>query len=248
MRRGGTVPSVRTDLEGVAMFRIAPPAAAGLALFTVTAIGTVATPAQAATTGVASVTSSTKVQYKAASGKQNKVVITRSGNRITIDDKVAVKAGKGCKKVKGDKTKVTCTTKKAPTRVTVYTYDRNDVITNNSNVRMSSYSGTGNDIVLGGSLGDKIQMGSGNDKADGRGGKDTLWGMTGNDYLRGGTGDDNLFGFEGKDKIYGDAGDDSLDGGDYDKHVADLLDGGSNFAYGDTCQKATKDTLVRCEI
>jgi hypothetical protein len=38
------------------------------------------------------------------------VVITRSGNTITIDDRVAISAGKGCKKVKGDKTKVICTT------------------------------------------------------------------------------------------------------------------------------------------
>jgi Ca2+-binding RTX toxin-like protein len=357
------------------MPRITRPAAIGIALCAVAAAGATATPAQAASPGTASVTSSTKVQYKAASGKQNKVVITRSGNTITIDDKVAVNAGKGCRKVKGDKTKVTCTTTKAPSRVTIYTYDRNDTIANNSDVRMSAFSGTGNDTVAGGSRGDAIKTGSGNDRADGRGGMDTLWGMTGNDTLRGGPGDDQLWGLEGtdalsgdagddtledgpgrdrldgdagndslngddwqlaraadvllggtgtdlvtyagytkavaidadgvkgddgqsgehdtigadvealfggsgndritgngslmggdgndvihggagndwivggegKDKIYGDAGNDSLDGGDYDKHVADLLNGGVNDAYGDHCEKAPKDTLVGCE-
>jgi len=217
------------------MSRSTWPVATGIALFTVAAVGTVASPAQAAATGVASVTSATKVQYKAASGKQNKVVITRSGRTITIDDKVAVKAGKGCKKVKGDKTKVKCTTKKAPGRVTIYTYDRYDVIVNNSDVRMSAFSGTGNDTVTGGSLGDRIQTGSGDDKADGRGGKDTLWGMTGNDTLRGGAGDDNLWGLEGNDKLSGDAGGDNLTGGQGRDH----LTGGANndWLYGDDPQE-----------
>src|SRR6188508_2036217 len=92
-------------------------AAAGLALLATTAaVGLAAAPAQASAGGLASVYATVKVQYKAAKGKQNKVVITRAGNTITIDDVVAVKAGKGCKKVKGDKTKVRCTTRKAPTR------------------------------------------------------------------------------------------------------------------------------------
>ncbi|GID94941.1 calcium-binding protein [Amorphoplanes digitatis] len=224
------------------MPRIAWPAAACVALSTMAAVGTVASPALAATSGVASVTSATKVQYKAASGKQNKVVITRSGNTITIDDKVAVSAGKGCKKVKGDKTKVRCTTKKAPTRVTIYTYGRNDVIVNNSDVRMSAYGGSGNDTITGGSLGDRIQAGSGNDKADGRGGKDTLWGMTGNDTLRGGTGGDQLWGLEGNDKLYGDAGGDDLTGG----LGRDHLDGGADtdWLYGDDELGVAADVLL----
>ncbi|KUL33793.1 calcium-binding protein [Actinoplanes awajinensis] len=205
------------------MPRITRLATVGIGLLTVATAGTIASPAQAATGGVASVTSSTRVQYKAASGKQNKVVITRTGNTITIDDKVAVNAGKGCKRVKGDKTKVTCTTKKAPGRVTIYTYDRNDIITNNSDVRMFAFSGTGNDIVTGGSRGDAIQTGSGNDRADGRGGKDTLWGLTGNDTLRGGTGDDQLWGLEGTDVLVGDTGGDMLEGGP----GRDRLDGGA---------------------
>ncbi|GIE36769.1 hypothetical protein Ait01nite_098140 [Actinoplanes italicus] len=210
---------------------------AGITLSAVAGAGAIASPAQAASSGIASVTSSTKVQYKAASGKQNRVVITRSGRTITIDDRVPVSAGKGCKKVKGDKTRVTCTTKKAPSRVTIYTYDRNDVIVNNTDVRMSAFSGSGSDTVTGGSRGDAIQAGSGNDKADGRGGMDTLWGMTGNDTLRGGTGDDQLWALEGNDRLHGDAGNDDLNGGQGRDH----LDGGDgiDWLYGDSPHEGT---------
>jgi serralysin len=206
-------------------------AAAGITLAAVAVAGTVPSPAQAASAGVASVTAATKVQYRAASGKQNRVLITRAGNTITVDDRVAVTAGKGCRKVKGDKTKVTCTTKRAPTRVTVHTSDRNDIIVNNTDVRMSAFSGSGSDTVTGGSRGDAIQTGSGNDRADGRGGMDTLWGLTGNDTLRGGTGDDQLWALEGNDRLYGDAGDDDLHGGPGRDH----LDGGADgdWLYGD---------------
>jgi hypothetical protein len=47
-------------------------------------------------------------------------------NTITIDDRVAVKAGAGCKAVKGDKTKVTRTPKKRPTMVKAALGDKND--------------------------------------------------------------------------------------------------------------------------
>src|SRR5690349_6239628 len=57
---------------------------AGLALLTSTAaVGVLAAPAQAATTGVASV-SGTKVVFTAGSNKTNRIVITRSGRTVTI--------------------------------------------------------------------------------------------------------------------------------------------------------------------
>ena len=225
------------------MPRIAWPAAVGIALSAITAVGTVAAPAQAAATGAASVTSPTKVQYKAATGKQNRVVITRSGRTITIDDTVAIRAGKGCKKVKGDKSKVTCTTKKAPGQVTIHTYDRNDVIVNNSDVRMKAYSGTGNDTVTGGSRSDAIDTEGGNDRADGRGGNDTLWGTTGNDTLRGGPGDDNLWGLEGHDRLLGEDGGDDLHGGPGRDHLDGS--GGSDWLYGDDPERgAAADVML----
>ncbi|MBG0560757.1 calcium-binding protein [Actinoplanes aureus] len=179
----------------------------------ITVAGAFAAPAHAATAGVASVVSTTKVQYKAAKGKQNKVVVTRSGKTITIDDKVAVKAGKGCKAVKGDKTKVRCTPSKAPTRLRIFTYDRNDSIVNSTDLGLTSDGGTGNDKIYGGPRADFIQGGSGADKIYGRGGKDELHGDDGSDRLSGGDGDDWLAAEDGNDVLLGDAGHDSFHGG-----------------------------------
>ena len=75
-----------------------------------------AAPAQAASTGVAQVSGSATVLFQAASGKTNGLIITISGRTVTLDDKVAIKASKGCKAVKKDKTKVKCTTSKKTTR------------------------------------------------------------------------------------------------------------------------------------
>lgn len=191
------------------------PLRAGLTLLTTIALGGLAvTPAEAAGSGTASVSGSTVVQYKAAGGKQNKVVVTRSGRTVTIDDRVAVKAGKGCKKVKGDKTRVKCTTKKTPTRVRVYTYDRNDSIVNNTDVRMTADGGTAADRITGGSRGDRLYGGNGNDTVWGRGGNDTIDGQTGNDVVHAGDGDDTVEDAAGKssgnDKLYGDNGSDRL--------------------------------------
>ncbi|WP_328464256.1 calcium-binding protein [Actinoplanes sp. NBC_00393] len=241
------------------MARSAWPTRAGLALLATISVGALAAPAQAATTGVATV-SGTKVQYKAASGKQNKVLITRSGNTITIDDQVAVKAGKGCKAVAGDKSKVRCTPSAAPTRVTVYTYDRVDTIVNSTDVRMTADGGTGGDRITGGSRGDKIKGGSGadrisslagNDYVDGGTGNDTiaagdgadtLHGDTGNDTLRGGNGDDTIFGEAGHDKLYGDAGSDILLG----YQGRDRISGGADndILYGDMSSDAVSADIL----
>jgi serralysin len=76
----------------------------------------------------------------------NRVVITRKGNVVTVDDRVEVKAGKGGKAVKGDKAKVRCTVKKGPTRVNVWLHDRNDSVENNSGL----YGGAGSDDLSAG--------------------------------------------------------------------------------------------------
>ncbi|GGN73195.1 hypothetical protein GCM10010112_42370 [Actinoplanes lobatus] len=139
----------------------------GLALLTTSvAVGLTAAPAQAATTGVVSVYKTTKVRYKAATGKQNKIVITRAGNTITVDDVVTLKPGAGCKKVEGDTTRVRCTTAAAPTRITVYSYDRNDSIVNDTDVPMSADSGTGSDRLYGGSRGDHLYSADGADRLE----------------------------------------------------------------------------------
>ncbi|BCJ43341.1 hypothetical protein GCM10010168_43500 [Actinoplanes ianthinogenes] len=221
----------------------------GLALLTpVAALGVLATPAQAATTGVASV-SGTKVVFKAGSNQTNKVVITRSGRTVTIDDVVAVKPGKGCKKV--DKTKVRCTTRKTPTRVAVYLGAKNDSVVNKADLRITADGGAGNDRVTGGSLSDILRGGTGNDYLDGGGGADQLSGELDNDRLYGGVGNDYLDGGFGNDTLHGGAGDDALDGAEDndreyggagsdrlrqnslgpDKSGSDLVSGGSGIDF-----------------
>jgi Ca2+-binding RTX toxin-like protein len=237
---------------------------AGLALFTSTAaVGTLAAPAQAASTGVASV-SGAKVVFKAGSNKTNKVVITRSGRTVTIDDAVALKPGKGCKKV--DKTKVRCTTATNPARVTVSLGTRNDSVVNKSDLPISAYGGGGNDKLTGGPRNDLLDGGDGADRIWGLGGNDKLRGRYGNDALSGGVGDDILDGGSGNDREYGGAGDDEfaqpLDPGKAD---ADLLSGGpgrdladysgrrkaitadSDGVQGDDGAKGEHDTLTGVE-
>ena len=174
---------------------------------TITAAGAFAAPAQAAATGVASV-SGTKVQYRAAKGKQNRVVVTRSGRSVTIDDQVAIRAGKGCTAV--DRTRVRCRTSKTPTRVLVYTYDRADSVVNRAALSITADGGTGPDKLTGGSRADILLGGTGADKLYGKGGNDTLDGKGGNDYLAGADGDDRLYGGSGNDVLHGTKGNDYL--------------------------------------
>jgi Ca2+-binding RTX toxin-like protein len=199
-------------------------------LATTVSIGAFALPAQAGgTTGVASV-SGTKVRYKAGNNRVNRVVVTRSGNTVTIDDRVTVKPGKGCKAVKGDKTKARCTVK-GVTRVNVYLYDHNDSVVNYAGLPMTAEGGMGNDKLTGGTRGDILRGEDGSDRLYGMGGDDHLDGYTGNDVLSGGDGHDGLVGWWGDDTMYGGNGDDNLQGvtgndKEYGGAGMDSLDGG----------------------
>lgn len=254
------------------MHRFAWPTRVGLALLMTTSIGALtAAPAQASSTGVASVVEGTKVNYKAAQGKQNKVVVTLAGRTITIDDQGAIKAGTGCKQVTGDKTKVKCTTKTNPTRVRVYAYDRNDSITNKTGLPATLNGGSGNDTIVGGSRGELIEAGTGNDKVWGNGGNDNIYGDLGNDVVHGGpgndliedaagksSGNDQLYGEDGNDTVFALAGNDHVYGGNGDDLLsggpgADYIDGGSGNDYleGNDCFQGSavggcnaKDTLI----
>ena len=223
----------------------------GLTLLSIASLGVLAVPAEAATTGVVSVVEATKVRYKAGKGRQNKVVVTRSGRTITVDDQVAIKAGAGCKAVKGDKTKVRCKTRKAPTRVRVYTYDRNDTVVNKSDLPMTADGGTAKDRLTGGPRADRLLGGDGADTIHGLAGSDYVDGGPGNDVVRGGSGGDTIMdasgNYSGNDVIYGDAGDDWIDavaGNDkvYGGYGMDFVQGGPgrdrlDGGYGD-------DTLI----
>ncbi len=205
-----------------------------------------AAPAQAAgSAGLLAVVDDTVVEYKTARGKQSKVMLTRSGNTITVDDRVAVKVGAGCKRVKGDKTRAQCTPKKAPTRLRVYAYDRNDSIVNKSGLPMTADGGTGNDKLTGGPSHDRLYGRAGNDKIWGLGGNDTIAGNEGDDRLYGGAGDDGFedgpgtdiayggaggdgfVNYSGNDKFYGQAGDDNYSSRERKGRDADLYSGGA---------------------
>ncbi|GIM98233.1 calcium-binding protein [Paractinoplanes toevensis] len=210
---------------------------AGSVLLVTASIGVFATPAFAAgTTGTASV-SGTKVRFMAGTKVANRVIITRKGNVVTVDDRVKVKAGKGCKAVKGDKTKVRCTVKTGPTRVNVWLYDGNDSVVNNAGLPMSAEGGPGNDRLVGGTRNDvlygmsgndqlygmggndRLDADTGNDTLDGGDGIDSLVGWAGNDLLSGGSDNDSLEGVDGDDRLYGGAGNDSLSGGKGRDHL-----------------------------
>ncbi|MCC1491654.1 calcium-binding protein, partial [Cognatishimia sp. F0-27] len=72
--------------------------------------------------------------------------------------------------------------------------------------------GDGNDTILGGADGDRLDGQADHDVLEGGGGMDTLYGRDGDDRLEGGPGNDLLFGSVGDDRLKGDLGDDYLDG------------------------------------
>ncbi|WP_433825985.1 calcium-binding protein [Actinoplanes sp. CA-015351] len=205
------------------------PARAGLILLTTIAAAAATAPAQAAATvsGYAKAGTST-VTFEAGTAT-NKVVVTRSGRTVTIDDRVVIRPGKGCKKVKGDKTKVRCTTRKTSKKVVVNLYDRNDSVVNRSDLRMEADGGAGNDKLTGGPkadflTGDDIftRYDNGNDKIYGGGGDDEIYAGEGADYVNAGEGADTVHGDAvcecygphrpGNDVIHGGRGNDFLVG------------------------------------
>jgi Ca2+-binding RTX toxin-like protein len=173
-----------------------------------------ATPAQASATGTASVVSDKDGQmivFEAASGKANRVVISSGPTHyLTIDDKYPIRAGSGCKPVKGDRTRVTCGLGELTERIRVHTYDRGDSVTNKTRLKLIAYGGSGNDTIRGASAGDLVYGGSGADTVYGNGGNDKIYGGSGNDNLFGGSGDDRLIGGTGKDKLRGGPGADRI--------------------------------------
>jgi Ca2+-binding RTX toxin-like protein len=202
-----------------------------VALLTAIAVSAVGTPAMAASSGVASVSGGT-VTYKAAKQRRNTVVVTKSVRTITIDDRVTVRPGKGCKRVKGDKTKVRCTTPETPTAIKVYLGDGNDTFKNKSKIKSFAYGGSGHDQLTGGSGADRLVGDSGNDKIWGGSGDDSLDGGTGHDVIKGGAGNDRIWGQSGNDRLLGDVGHDVLSGGAGN----DVLTGqaGNDKEYGDS--------------
>ncbi|WP_249999920.1 calcium-binding protein [Actinoplanes sp. M2I2] len=202
----------------------------------------IALPAEAATTGIVSVVETNVVTYTANPGRVNNVVLTQSGNTITVDDTTAVKAGAGCAAVSGDVTKIRCTPKVPVNWIRVDLGDGNDSVVNQSNQGMTARTRAGNDKITGGAKKDDVYAGDGNDIVSGLGGNDhlrgdagtdTVTGGDGNDALSGSTGNDTLDGGTGNDGVlYGGPGDDIVRGGDGNDVLkgddgTDTVDGGA---------------------
>lgn len=213
----------------------------GVALLAIGAVEALAAPAHAAgTTGHVSVIAGSKIYYSAGASRRNYVVVTQSGHTVTVDDVVPLAAGTGCRAVKGDNTKIICTTVPAPNWLTVYVYDGNDTVVNKTALSMYANGGFGDDLILGGPRADQLHGDDGNDRIYGGAGNDMLDGYTGNDLLSGGDGNDALYGWWGNDTMYGGSGDDQLDGFDgtdrlYGNDGADTLlgDRGADYLEGD---------------
>lgn len=75
-------------------------------------------------------------------------------------------------------------------------------------------TGSGHDVILGGSTGLRVHAGGGQDTVTGGAASDTIRGGRGNDALAGGNGRDRLSGDEGNDTIEGGVGPDTLRGGE----------------------------------
>jgi len=110
-----------------------------------------------------------------------------------------------------------------------------DTITGDTNPNYL-IGGAGNDTIVGGAGNDTLFGGDGTDSLSGGTENDSISGDAGGDIIFCGAGNDTAQGGLGSDCLYGEAGDDVL----YDyvpgstDGVADLLDGGTNGAAGDT--------------
>jgi Ca2+-binding RTX toxin-like protein len=153
--------------------------------------------------------------------------VSLAGDRFTVDDSVALKAGAGCQAVAGDPTKATCT---APSSFgvlktfKVFAGAGNDTVFNFTTVGMEADGGIGNDTLHGSvTARDDLKGSVDNDKLVGNGG---------NDSLSGGSGIDALIGGPGRDFLHGGSENDTLEAGDGDLELldggkgADILDGG----------------------
>ena len=203
----------------------------------------VAAPAEAAAAGSAKVVDGTRLVFTAAKGKANKIVVTGGSHNVTIDDRYAIKAGKGCKAVKGDRTKVKCTGKKGLS-VEAWLGDKNDSFVNKTVRNAAAYGGAGNDTLTGGTSNwDYLYGEDGNDRLyGGKGDEDYLHGGKGNDVLDGGPGDvDYLEGGPGADVLRGGTG--LVDRASY-RGVTAALKADIDGAKGDDGAKGEKDTIA----
>ena len=95
----------------------------------------------------------------------------------------------------------------------VYGYNGDDSISNDTPYTSWIRGGSGNDSIWGGDGSDTLWGDAGNDYLSGGQDIDDLRGGSGSDTLRGGSGNDFLSGSDGNDYLDGDSGNDTLSGG-----------------------------------
>ena len=124
-----------------------------------------------------------------------------------------------------------------------------DVVDNRAGtISGSIFLDDGNNLFLGGALGEAVTAGSGLDTLRGEAGDDDLVSGFGDDSVRGGSGDDHIRASFGSDQIYGGLGDDTIDGG----NETDLMKGGTGedvfvfIAPGDSDLGQTADRIADC--
>lgn len=216
----------------------------------------VAAPAAYAATvhGTAKV-SGTTVSFVSATGKANMIQITLSGRTVTIDNLHpgwVIKAGAGCKAVRGDKTKVMCTTKKATKLLKITFSSKDDYLFNDTALpvvavggagsdQMSSkggadrmYGGAGEDFLMAGNGANVLYGGPDKDNLSGGSGADTMYGGPGNDALRGLGGNDTLSDESGMNTFDGGAGNDTLYGGTGTDHMRGGAGNDTLYSYAGT--------------
>ncbi|OHE05749.1 MAG: hypothetical protein A3K14_07295, partial [Sulfurimonas sp. RIFCSPLOWO2_12_FULL_36_74] len=110
-------------------------------------------------------------------------------------------------------------------------------------------TGSGNDILEGGTGNDTLISNSGDDSLIGGVGNDTLNAGSGNDTLSGGEGNDTLLGGSGNDILHGGVGFDTLSGGlgndTYDFNIGDGLDTVIDEYFYDNRQSASGDDTLK---
>ena len=125
--------------------------------------------------------------------------------------------------------------------------DGHDVVDNRAGtISGSIFLDDGNNLFLGGALGEDIIAGSGLDTLRGEAGDDVMQSGFGDDSVRGGSGDDQIRASFGSDQIHGGLGDDTIEGG----NETDLMNGGSGndvfvfIAPGDSDLGQTADRIA----
>lgn len=147
----------------------------------------------------------TTVRHIANDGQTNVVTITSTSSSVIVKDTVGLAAGDGCTQT--NSTTVTCP---LPNTVVLDLKDGNDVLTNNSSVKIFAYGGPGNDVLTGSGANEGLFGDAGNDVINANGGSDFINGGTGNDVINGGAGDDRIDDPSGNDTINGGAGNDTI--------------------------------------